>query len=131
MSGFNLIEFDNQSRTDLDNASYVKITHSGKYYLSDLIYEFAYLDSIAVDTPISDKSLIRLLRHLVNENDINTRLKKTNRFLDYLVNAENEEFRDSPQYIHSGLTNHHFASDIRDRFYNFKHGLENTLKKKV
>lgn len=130
MSGFNLVEYDNQSKTDIESAAYAKITPAGKYYLTDLIYEFAYLDPLTVDTPISDKSLVKRFRYLLNETEIVIRLDRSNRFIKYLVNAENDDFQDHPQYLHSDFTNHRFASGILEKFGAFKSDLEKRLEGK-
>jgi len=66
LSGFNLVEYDNQSKTEIKSAAFVKITASGQYYLKHLKHEFVYLDSVYVDSPISDHRTASRLKGLAN-----------------------------------------------------------------
>lgn len=116
LARFNLIEFDNQSKDRVTTAEYVKITYSGKYYLNFLIYEFVYLDSVFIDTPLSDQKLVQDLKRLVNEVDLGTRLKRTRMFVDYLVEAEETEFKERPEYTSSSFTNTHFTAGINQKY---------------
>ena len=117
LSHFNLVEFDNQSKTDVSGASYVKITHAGRYYLLNLIYEFVYLDSVLIDSPISDESLAELLAKLSIDPDLDRRLERTQLFVDYLKQAELDEFKDHPEYATSDLTDTRFGEDIAQAFH--------------
>jgi hypothetical protein len=125
LSSFNLVEYDNQSRSDIKNASFVKITPAGKYYLNELIYEFSYLDPIITETPISNYSLLKQLKNLCTSSDIKVRLEKTTRFIDYLNNAEIVEMKDRPQYVQSELTNLIFSENIRQRHAKFVEYIQN------
>lgn len=116
LSQFSLVEFDNQSKTDLAKASYVKITHAGKYYLMHLVYEFSYLDTVLVDTPVSDDSLFNYLWKYHETYDLNERLGRTERFLEYLRQAEVDEFREHPEYVNSEFANTHYGTKIFDTF---------------
>ena len=69
LSKFNLVEYDNLSRENIKTASYVKITAAGKYYLKKLIFEFVYIDALALDTPISDISVFTTLMKRLNKTD--------------------------------------------------------------
>jgi len=123
LSHFNLVEFDNQSRTNLTFASYVKITHAGRYYLANLIYEFVYLDSVLIDTPIWDSFLRTKLQKLSIDPDLAKRLERTEIFVNYLKQAELLELKEHPEYASSDFTNYRFGESIADRFP--------ALKKKV
>lgn len=120
LSTFNLVEYDNLSRTNLKDASYVRITSSGKYYLKNLLTEFVYIDSITVDTPISDSSIISTLISMLNRLDLKSRFERTEIFIDYLLKKEEEEHKIHPEYLHSELTKSSFSAAIKDEFDNLK-----------
>jgi hypothetical protein len=119
MAKFNLIAFDNQSNTNISTASYVTITPSGRIYLSSLIYEFIYLDSVAIDTPISDPNVIKLMWHKINASDLPGRILRTKDFVKYLVDAEEKEFIRNPQYLQSSFSNIKFGKLIQIAFNDF------------
>lgn len=125
LSSSNLIELDNQSQSDVNTASFLKITPAGTYYLTDLIFEFVYLDSVIIDTPISDDSLFNHIKYSLNATELSTRVERTRRFVKYLVLAETDEFEDRPQYLHSELTNYYFAKNIAIKFDMFESQLRN------
>jgi nitrate reductase NapAB chaperone NapD len=116
LSYYNLVEYDNQSKTQIDSATYVKITPSGKYYLTNLKQEFVYLDSVFVDTPVSDRATFDYVRNFSNSTDLEKRLSRTRKFVDYLYNSENEEFREHPEYLSNEFTNKKFAKDVASAF---------------
>lgn len=120
LSTFNLVEYDNLSRTNLKDASFVRITSSGKYYLKNLLTEFVYIDSITVDTPISDSSIISTLISMLNRLDLKSRFERTEIFIDYLLKKEEEEHKIHPEYLHSELTKSAFSAAIKDEFDNLK-----------
>lgn len=113
LSGFNLIEYDNLSRTDLEGASFVKITPSGLYYLNELIYEFFYLDSVIVDTPISETIIIDDLNNYIESISLDDRIYRTSIFIDYLVSSEDREFKEHPEFINSPFAYCRFADKIK------------------
>jgi hypothetical protein len=119
MAKFNLIAFDNQSNIDISNASYVTITASGKMYIESIIYEFIYLDSVEVDTPISDPEIIKFLKKNISTTDLATRILKTSKFVRYLEKSENEEFLRNPQYLQSKYSNISFGKLIKISFNEF------------
>lgn len=116
LSSFNLVEYDNQSKTDIENASFVKITAAGRYYLINLTHEFVYLDLVLIDTPISDFNLHKYLKKFVHSTEIEIRFERTRLFLDYLVQFEDEEFKSHPEYLHSEFSNKRFCENIARQF---------------
>jgi GTPase SAR1 family protein len=62
----------------------VRITSAGAYHIMTLIYQFAYLDAVVVDTPIFDHATSR---HLVDCEDIKDRLERAEHFRQYLDRA--------------------------------------------
>lgn len=127
LSSFNLVEYDNQSKTDVESAAYAKITAAGRYYLTNLTHEFVYLDLVLIDTPISDLDLHRYLRKFVHSTEIEIRFERTRRFLKYLVQFENEEFKNHPEYLHSDFSNKKFCADIARQYEKE----EEQIKKKI
>jgi hypothetical protein len=65
-----LIEVNTRSTETVAGASHVRVTSAGWYYLRHLSRNFAYLDLVLQDTPISDDNLVRSLRQSVY--DVNT-----------------------------------------------------------
>ncbi len=112
LSEYRLVEFDNLSKNDFDNASYVHITFSGKFYLRYLIHQFVYYDQIAISTPISDQELYHFI--LVNNSiaDMNYRREKAMSFVEYLFESEKKEFKIHPEYVENDLTNCCFGDKI-------------------
>jgi hypothetical protein len=127
LSGFNLVEFDNQSRTDIKNAVYTKITASGKYYINNITKEFVYLDSVFIDTPISSIQLFGILTRSLNETDLDKRLARTKCFIEYLCECEKDEHKDHPEYFHNELTNVVFCDNIYNHFLHFEKYISNKL----
>jgi hypothetical protein len=114
---FRLIEFDTQSRTNIDDASYVKITPSGIYYVnSELISDFTYLDIVFIDTPISDTVVFDKLKPQIDTIELTKRIERTENFINYLVQAEEREYSSRPEYNGHELTQRRFAAEIRDKF---------------
>ena len=116
LANWRLIEFDTQSKKDVRNASYAKITNAGEYYLSNLKNEFVYLDGVLVDTPLSDDSVFRYIRRVIDSAEVAQRLERTDVFVNYLETAESIEFKLHPEYVSSDLTNHYFGKQIAERF---------------
>lgn len=123
MSAFGLVEFENQSKIGYETAVYVRMTNTGSYYLRRLVREFAYLDLMWMDTPISDlpvvDALLKLvveLRLLKSSNDIEERFLRTELFLSYLKDKEDHEFAESPELNDSILTRAKFMNEILESF---------------
>ena len=114
---FRLIELDNQSKTNIDEASFVRITPAGIYYVnSELISDFTYLDTIFVDTPISDIVVFDNLKPLIDVIELIKRIERTETFINYLVQAEESEYSSRPEYNGHELTQRRFAAEIREKF---------------
>jgi hypothetical protein len=64
---------------DLGMPQAIRITSVGSYHISRLCYQFAYIDSILIDTPILDESI-----KIEVGSNIASRLKATNLFRQYL-----------------------------------------------
>jgi len=130
LAKFDLISFENQSKTDIKNASYFCITSTGSYYLTQLSKHFIYLDLIAGDTPISDINVVEKIRTLIDRTDIDDRLKKTEILLDYLKEFEDNEFNENPEYKGSDLTNKQFMEDIIRNYYGEKRYIQDKIERR-
>ena len=98
-----LIEPNTRSPESVKDASHVRVTSAGWYYIRHLVPTFAYLDLVLQDTPLNDPSLEKQLRqsvydvnNLPDEEDqklerVRSRFKRVELFLDYLVKEEAAE----------------------------------------
>jgi len=118
LAQWRLVEFDNQSKKDVIQASYVIVTNAGEYYLKNLRNEFVYLDTILIDTPLSDESLFNRIRESVDTIDLAERIERTGRFINYLEQAESREFKIHPEYTSSEFTNYYFGKEIAENCRN-------------
>ncbi|WP_138708213.1 hypothetical protein [Desulfocurvibacter africanus] len=106
MASYNLIEFDNLSKSSIEKASYAKITHCGIFYLTDLCHQFAYLDLVSIDTPIHDFELVKSIYADVGDTSLKNRIARANDFVVYLKESEEQEFKRHPE-----LTFNEFAKN--------------------
>lgn len=83
-----LIEADNRQVTALESVRFVRITRSGKYYISTLAGRFQYLDLVSLDTPIWDRRVVQELRKRASTVDLYERVERTEWFLNYLKREE-------------------------------------------
>jgi len=119
LSFLSLVIYDNQSKTNVEFASYVKVTASGKLYFNELIYQFGYLDAIIVDTPISSEVYYTEIRRLINDNDLSSRILKTKYFIKYIIEAERLEIENNPVLINNEYVNSIFSEKIKLSFNDF------------
>jgi hypothetical protein len=101
----NLIEVNTRSTESIKDASHVRVTSAGWYYVRYLSSSFAYLDLVLQDTPINDAGVEKVLRESVykvnNLTDqeehklerVRARLDRVRRFLAYLQKEEEAERR--------------------------------------
>lgn len=82
------------SQLPQENLSFA-ITSKGLYYIEHLINSFSYIDLIAQDTPIFDKTIFELIRSVFPLCDMNSkrslkeRLTFVEHFIEYLDSIEN------------------------------------------
>jgi len=114
-----LVEFDNQNKLGYDDAIYVRITTTGKYYFEHLAKLFAYIDLVYADTPICDPETLSKLRRkmFVDPNlekvaRMQIRFDRTETFLKYLKDREEAEFAANPEYQFSEFTKTRFMDGI-------------------
>lgn len=133
---FGLIEFDNQSKSGLETAIYIRITRTGRYYLNRLLDEFAYLDLIWGDTPICDRNDVAVLQRSIRYNRIQDslervlkRFERTEIFLSYLKSREEIEWNESPE-LKDSLFNELYIDKICEGYFIGKKYILNSMKKR-
>ena len=119
LAEYGLIEYDNQNKEGLNTAEYIKLTQTGKYYIENLIFDFTYLDLILFDTLISDDKLRVDLKNRLIYDEIkdryqktSLRFKRTKLFLNYLKNAEENDFIINPFLLNSEFSNQKYMDKI-------------------
>jgi hypothetical protein len=116
LAKYDLIIFENQSKTNISDASYFCITSTGIYYLNQFTKHFIYLDLISGDTPVCDINIEKNIRRLIDSTDMNDRFLKTEYLLKYLKECEVSEFTNYPEYKESVLTNKDFMDEIIEQY---------------
>jgi DNA-binding transcriptional ArsR family regulator len=114
-----LVEFDNQNKLGYNEAVYVRITTTGKYYIDHLVRMFAYIDLAYADTPICDPETFTKLRKrmyvdrkLDKVQRMQVRFERTEIFLKYLKDREDEEVAANPEYEFSEFAKARFMDEI-------------------
>lgn len=134
---YNLVYFDNQSKTGLNSASFAKISPAGRFYLNELIYQIGYLDAVSVDTPISSRETYQNIRKLINNDDLQARVLKTKYFVEYLIESERLDLNNNPSLIHDKSINFTFTEGIKQAFnqmvdyFSKKKFIENPEREKI
>jgi len=118
-----LVEYNNQNRDGFDTAEYVRITATGVYYLEYLVGSFAYLDLVFGDTLISDTETSKKLKQGLRADLIRdkvermmARFERTEIFLEYLSESEEEEIKRFPSLLYSDLTQTRFMDRILEGY---------------
>jgi len=98
-----LIEVNARSQENINEASHIRVTSCGWYYVKYLIDSFSYLDLVLQDTPINSEDVVTKLFHSViavnnlsgrdeeKETRMDERFKRVTVFLDYLKSEEDQE----------------------------------------
>ena len=107
---YDLVIFDNQSKTLIKDAYYVKITPAGFLYLNNLIYSF---------TPISDKETYNEIKKHLNLNDLPNRIYKTKIFIKYLIQSEHIELDNNPSLISNIHIKKTYSESLKNKFNEF------------
>jgi GTPase SAR1 family protein len=128
---YNLTELDSLSQEEVRNASFVKITIMGKFYLRYLIHQFVYQDLISLSTPISDNTLYNYVIKTTPILDLAVRMNKTRRFVQYLRKEEDEEHLANPEYAYYEFTNTRFMETIEHNIFNQLSHIEEKQKKRA
>jgi hypothetical protein len=98
-----LVEVNTRSTENIMNATHMRITSSGWYYITYLAGSFSYLDLVLQDTPINSEDVVkRLVTSVINVNNLGgrddekvqrmeERVSRGKIFLEYLVSEEDQE----------------------------------------
>ena len=92
-----LIETEAQVRDSVGAATFIRATAAAQYYLKTLIFDFAYLDAVVIDTAIGEVDVYERLRALTEQLEglqgkksstrlerLNVRIERAKRFQQYL-----------------------------------------------
>ncbi|MCX5811425.1 MAG: hypothetical protein NT178_02620 [Proteobacteria bacterium] len=135
-----LLEINTRATENITNASHIRITSAGWYYLRYLVNSFAYLDLILQDTPFSDKAICDEIKDMVAKVDnlvdreeekwerTSTRFRRVELFLDYLLKEEKEEFSRFDLGSIEGELGEIFVSKIRERYDKQREWITHRLK---
>ena len=130
---------NNGYNINANEASHIKITSAGYYFIENLIYEFSYLERLCEDTPITNIEYYDKINQISEEINylennitnkkviIDTRLKRVDIFLEYLEKCE----RDDNKYIESEDIKYDFTSHIIDRYNKEKIYIKQNLAKQM
>ncbi|HUV04319.1 MAG TPA: hypothetical protein VMX94_04355 [Armatimonadota bacterium] len=94
-----LIAADSGSRASGRDVNAVRLTAAGYYYITSLMFRFAYLDLITVDTPITSEKWFAVIQsdtaRISDEQDrtrrVEHRIERAKHLLEYLRECEAEE----------------------------------------
>ena len=130
LNKYGLIKFENYGIGDLKKVKYFKITGRGSYYLTQLIKQFIYIDLVQSDTQISDPNVADFLKRKIDSDFLEDKFARSEKFLQYLLEMEDKEFADNPNYENSILTNRRFIRWIIHDFIIKKDRILNKPKNK-
>jgi len=116
LNKFSLIKFENYAQGDLKSVNYFKITGRGSYYLTQFIKKFIYIDLVHADTPICDYNVSEFLRRKIDASLLDDKFERSEKFLEYLLEMEEKEFAEHPEYKNSNLTKRRFIKWIINDF---------------
>lgn len=135
-----LIEVNTRSTDNIAEASYMRITSAGWYYLRYLIRSFVYLDLVLQDTPIDEELVVDNLLDLMKAVDnlagkdeekikrTDIRFKRVDIFLSYLHREEENEYKLNKKIESSEEFSERNCKDILDRYQKEKEWIGNRLK---
>lgn len=98
-----LVELNTRSLETIADATEMRVTAAGWYFVRHLMHRFAYLDLVLQDTPLDDSGTEKALRESVFEVDnlsdpeseklprVKARFRRVHLFLDYLAEEEKKE----------------------------------------
>jgi hypothetical protein len=94
----------------------VRITPAGRYYLTHLYRQFAYVDLVIQDTPFFDHGAFEDIAPLCEATDMPIRFQRCELFLKYLEDQEEEELV-TIERLGSELTwRHRFVPNMKSTF---------------
>lgn len=131
-----LIESSNRLEEFSEHVDQIKITAFGSYIYESLAFNFAYLDLICLDSGVYKEELNNYLASSANQelklkqghkilDRIKLRLERTERFITYLEEQEDEEFIS----MNFSPTEVRFATKMRQSFDAEKERILNSAKR--
>lgn len=128
MTRFQLVELNDKSTETIKNASHVRISNAGWYYLNYLTKSFCYLDLMLQDTPVANTYVQNRLFTSITEVDnlydkeeeklkrTQTRFERVEVFIAYLKEEETKEFKNYEIGNAYSAFNNKFACSIEVAF---------------
>lgn len=115
-----LIITENGFVNDCYDSKYIAISSTGHYYLTEMIYEFSYLERLCEDTSINSQIYFEKIKEYTfniektsrGRKQMELRVERLEVFLDYLKKEEEEE----KIYISNSSINYLFVEDIIKNF---------------
>ena len=86
-----LVENDLRARKRIAEAQALRITPTGRYYLTHVCRMFTYVDLVMQDTPFVDGDAFAKIAAMCEATDMPARFARCDAFIDYLEDQENEE----------------------------------------
>ena len=135
-----LIEANTRSTDSIAGASHVRVTSAGWYHSKFLAGLFAYLDLVLQDTPIDDSGVEKALRDSVSKVDnladreaekvdrMSARFERVSRFLEYLQEQEELEYKDRDLVGLAGVVGTRFVPTLRSEFEKERNWIERRLR---
>ncbi len=115
-----LVEDEYRSRQLQVESKAIRITPTGRFYLTFLFKQFAYIDLVLQDTPIFDKLTFTKIGPKFESNKISDRLKRCDFFIEYLEEQENEELEMLSKLKVEYRWNYRFTDSIRNYYESTK-----------
>lgn len=88
------------------------------------------MDSVWVDTPIADIDIVQNLRQMIDSTNIETRFERTDLFLTYLLDREEDLKKRHPEHSSSPLGKFYFVNSIISGFEKEKQYVINSFWRK-
>jgi hypothetical protein len=119
-----LVENDLRSQQLIAEAQAVRITPTGRYYLSHLHKQFPYMDLAIQDTPIFDRVVFQSLDSDCPSIDMPVRFRRCETFLAYLEDQENEELITIEKIAKNVTWRRRFVPNMRGVYENTKRRIQ-------
>ena len=124
-----LVEVNTRSTVSIKDATHIRITSAGWFYLNRLVNKFQYIDLVLQDTPLADTGVEVELRKAVQHwgnlsgmgdadkvQRLEGRFERVARFLEYLLKEEATEHARWGLGARSDVFARKFVPEITERF---------------
>ena len=138
-----LIQLNTRSLDSVLNATHIRISSAGWYYIKFLVRAFAYLDLVFQDTPIDDLDVNKKLSQLIIDVDEMSetqefmsernelRFERVEMFLSYLAKEEQEERKQFSLDLHTGPLGQEFMPGIIAQYEKEREWIKERIRKKA